>query len=94
MIQHYHDAYGLTRVVRNAVDKSTVNAVLEIIHPGNLGALPPSVESIIAKGKSTGIVSGGDIHRVTVWSRHWDEATDTDTNNKNTRNYYFLRECY
>lgn len=43
MIQHYHDAYGPTRVVRNAVDKSTVNAVLEIIHPGNLGALPPSV---------------------------------------------------
>lgn len=94
MIQHYHDAYGPTRVVRNAVDKSTVNAVLEIIHPGNLGALPPSVESIIAKGKSTGIVSGGDILRVTVWSRHWDEATDTDTNNKNTLDYYFLRECY
>lgn len=39
MIQRYHDAYGPTRVVRNAVDKSTVNAVLEIIHPGNLGGI-------------------------------------------------------
>lgn len=94
MTKRYHDARGPTRVVRNAVDKSTVNAVLEIIHPGNLGALPPSVENIITNNKSTDIVSGGDIHSVTVWSRHWDEATDTDINNKNMRDYYFLRECY
>lgn len=46
--------------------QANLEIVLELVHPGNLGPLPPSPSRLASKGEEIGIAKFGEFFR-TIW---------------------------
>jgi hypothetical protein len=59
-------AYPLRTRSREVFDQGMAAIVLELVHPGNLGELPPKPARIAMKGEQIGVAKFGEFWR-TVW---------------------------
>jgi hypothetical protein len=59
-------AYPLRTRSKEVVNTEVACAILDLIHPGNLGVLPPSPSMLAYKGEQIGVIKYGEMFR-TVW---------------------------
>jgi hypothetical protein len=59
-------AYPLRTRSKQIVDTEVARVVLDLIHPGNLGVLPPSPSMLAHKGEQIGVIKYEEMFR-TVW---------------------------
>lgn len=48
----------------------TLELILEFVHPGNLGALPPSPDVVAWKGVQIGLLRSSEEAQRTLWFRY------------------------
>lgn len=56
-------AYPMRNRSKTVPVQSNLEIVLELVHPGNLGALPPSPSMLAYKGEQIGIAKYGEFFR-------------------------------
>lgn len=59
-------AYPLRTRSRVVARQDMLSVVIELVHPGNLGALPPSPSMLAYKGEQLGLAKYGEFFE-TVW---------------------------
>lgn len=59
-------AYPLRTRSKRVPRQDMLEVVLELVHPGNLGALPPSPSMLAYKGEQIGLAKYGEFFE-TVW---------------------------
>jgi hypothetical protein len=59
-------AYPLRTRCIQRVHQATAQAILELVHPDNLGPLPPSPRALAYKGEQMGVISYGEMWR-DIW---------------------------
>ena len=69
-----NDAQGPSALFKTLVRREVVELVLEVVHPGNLGALPPSPDVLAYKAIQLLLVRNYQeaTTKVCVWRKHWD----------------------